>query len=87
MKTCHAAALALVGWYLLVPPQTRTWWIGAERYDNAAPLNRWTIEQSFDRAEACETARLNTQQQAGDGAVRMNHAACVASNDPRLKPY
>jgi hypothetical protein len=76
MKLRHAAALALVGWYLMVPPQTRTWWIGEERYDDAAPLNRWTIEQSFDKAELCEAARQATQ--AG-------HAVCVATDDPRLK--
>jgi hypothetical protein len=87
MKLRHAAALALVGWYLLVPPQTRTWWIGPERYDDATPLSRWTIERSFDQAEACEAARSATQEQAGDAAIRMRHAACVASDDPRLKPY
>jgi hypothetical protein len=85
MKLRHAAALALVGWYLMVPPQTRTWWIGPERYDDAAPLSRWTTERSFDKAEACEAARLATQEQAGDAAIRMGHAACVASEDPRLK--
>jgi hypothetical protein len=84
-KLCHAAALALVGWYLFVPPTTRTWWIGAERYDDAAPLSSWTIERSFDKAEGCEAARLTTQQQAGDEAIRMDHAVCVASDDPRLK--
>jgi len=86
MKFRHAAALALVGWYLMVPPQTRTWWIGPERYDDDASLSRWTIERSFDKAEACEAARLATQEQAADAAIRMGHAACVASDDPRLKP-
>lgn len=54
MKPRHAVALALVGWYLMMPPQTRTWWIGDEYYDDSAPLNRWTIERSFDKAEACQ---------------------------------
>ena len=87
MKLRHTAALALVGWYLFVPPHTRTWWIGEERYDDAAPLGRWTIEGSYDKASVCEAARLATQQQAGDAAIRMGHAVCVASDDPRLKPY
>jgi len=85
VKLHHAAAIALVGWYLSVPPQTRTWWIGEERYDDAAPLSKWTIERSFDKAQACEAARLATEQQAGDAALRMSHAVCVASDDPRLK--
>jgi len=87
MKLRHTSALALLGWYLFVPPQTRTWWIGAQRYDDAAPLNRWTIDKSFDKAEKCEAARLTTQEQAGDAAIRMSHAVCVASDDPRLRPF
>lgn len=71
----------------MVPPQIRIWRIGEKRYDDAAPLSMWTIERSFDKAEVCEAARLATQQQAGDAAIRMGHAACVASDDPRLKPY
>jgi hypothetical protein len=86
MKIRNAAALALLGWYLMAPPQTRTWWIGEKRYDDAAPLSRWTVEQSFDKAELCEAARLATQQQAGDAAIHTDHAVCVASDDPRLKP-
>jgi hypothetical protein len=80
LKLRHTAvALALLGWYLMMPPQTRFWWIGGQRSDTAAPLNRWTNQQSFDRAEKCETARLATQVQAG--------AVCVATDDPRLKTF
>lgn len=79
-----AVALALVGWYLMAPPQTRTWWIGAQRSDNAAPLSRWTNEQSFDKADLCEAARMAAQQNAGDAAVGSGHAVCVATDDPRL---
>jgi hypothetical protein len=78
-----AAALALLGWYLMLPPQTRTWWVGPERYDDVAPLSSWTIERSFDKAELCEA----TQQQAGDMTIGAGHAVCVATDDPRLKPY
>jgi hypothetical protein len=81
----YAAALALFGWYLLVPPQTRTWWIGAQRYDDTAPLSRWTIERSFDKAELCEAARRAPQQQAGDAESGMGQAVCVATDDPRLR--
>jgi len=80
-----AVALALMGWYLMAPPQTRTWWIGPQRYDDAAPLSRWTNEQSFDKADLCEAARLAAQQNAGDSAVSSGHAVCVATDDPRLK--
>jgi hypothetical protein len=74
-----AVALALMGWYLMAPPQTRTWWVGPPRADNAAPLTRWTNQQSFDNAEKCEAARMVTQVQAG--------ALCVSTEDPRLKAF
>jgi hypothetical protein len=66
-----------MGWYLMAPPQTRTWWVGPPRSDNAAPLTKWANQQSFDNAEKCEAARLVTQVQAG--------ALCVSTDDPRLK--
>jgi len=49
MKSRHAAALALVGWYLMLPlvnpdasPAT------------ALPLSQWTQASSFDHAEDCK---------------------------------
>jgi hypothetical protein len=85
MKTRHFAALALIGWYLIVPLQTRTWWIGPQRYDDSAPLSRWAIDRSFDKAGGCEAARQATEQQSGDAAIRMEHSVCIASDDPRLR--
>jgi len=86
-KTRHIATLALMGWYLLLPPMTRTWWAGPERYDNAAQLSTWTIERSFDKAGVCESARLAAQQQSADAGNRMGNAVCVASDDSRLKAF
>ncbi|MGO9450233.1 MAG: hypothetical protein ACLQDV_04160 [Candidatus Binataceae bacterium] len=85
MKLYHVSALALVGWYLMVPPQTRFRWIGQPRYDDGAPLGSWTTEQSFDKAEACNAARLAPQNQGEDPAAGMDHAVCVATDDPRLR--
>jgi hypothetical protein len=79
MKTRHFAALALMGWYLIVPPTTRIWWIGPVRTDDAAQLSKWTVERSFDKAQVCEAARLAGQQQSANAK-----AVCVASDDPRL---
>jgi hypothetical protein len=80
LKLGHTAvALALLGWYLMLPPQTRFWWVGAPRSDNSAPLNMWTNAQSFDKAPACEAARMAMQVQAG--------AQCVSTDDPRLKTF
>lgn len=48
MKPHHAAALALFGWYLMVPPHLVG---GAANYD--APLKDWWIVGSFDQAVEC----------------------------------
>jgi hypothetical protein len=80
LKLQHTAvALAVLGWYLMTPPQIKFLWIDTQRSDNAAPLNRWTNTQSFDKAQLCEAARMATQVQAG--------ALCVATDDPRLKGF
>jgi len=80
LKLGHAAvAVAVLGWYLMMPPQTRFWWIGAPRADSNAPLVMWTNTQSFDKAPACEAARMATQVQEG--------AMCVSTDDPRLKAF
>ena len=50
MNPRHAAALALVGWYLMVPPAER----GGKQLDYHAPLSTWSIMQSFDTAQSCE---------------------------------
>ena len=87
MKLRHAAALALVGWYLMTPPFVNN------RADLNTPLSRWTILGSFDSAEKCEEDRRPLQ---GAGSAwhepDPNHAAkaltailCVSSDDPRLK--
>jgi hypothetical protein len=50
MNLRHAAELALVGWYLIMPPTVGLYL----RLDKSAPDSRWHIVQSFDTATACE---------------------------------
>jgi len=52
MNPPHAAALALVAWYLLRPPGPNN---GAP--DLSAPLSQWTDSGSFDSAKECERIR------------------------------
>jgi hypothetical protein len=85
----HAAALALVGWYLMAPaayPAKNGMW----RWDAAAPLSRWKLVKSFDSAVQCEAELLERQR----GAKMENKASvrnfvesfqCIASDDPRLR--
>jgi hypothetical protein len=45
MKPHHAAALALVGWYLMVLPTK-----DANGIDPSDPLPRWVVLRAFDTA-------------------------------------
>jgi hypothetical protein len=92
MKPRHAAALALVGWYLLVPPSMN----GSGNLNAKAPLAQWINEGAFDRADDCESARANGAMATAGGATSEQqikslremfaHAQCIGTDDPRLKP-
>jgi hypothetical protein len=59
MKPRHVAALTLMGWYLMVPPQNPHWKDQASPshlYNSNAPLNKWDIRESFDSAVGCQAA-------------------------------
>ena len=89
MKTRPAAALALVGWYLMVPPANLS---KTDAYKQ--PLNRWVIVRSFDTADDCEdfqdTFFESSREAETLGTLSPAHrdymfATCVASDDPRIK--
>ena len=51
MKSRHGAALAIVAWYLMIPP------INVDnRVDAGAPLSKWRKSLSFDSAKECEAS-------------------------------
>jgi hypothetical protein len=93
----HAAALALVGWYLIEPPFSR---LPNGQYDaqTDAPLSKWFHVASFDKASLCEAAR-NIRVNAGKEDVTKSpqsdseklmaaiglYCECIATDDPRLK--
>jgi len=54
MKARHAAALAIVGWYLMVPPNKRF----------EAPLSEWIVGHTYDSSEACQDALVKGRAQA-----------------------
>src|SRR5271170_3129792 len=43
----HAAVLAFVGWYLMLPPMQ------GGRPNESAPLSQWVIIESFNTAKEC----------------------------------
>jgi hypothetical protein len=58
MKLHHAAALALVGWYLMVPPLTNA----PSKVDIEAPLTSWKVYKTFDTPEECNSRRAFERQ-------------------------
>jgi hypothetical protein len=60
MKSRHAVALALVGWYLLLPPiisgPLTNGQIGRKLSDGE-PYSRWKAWGSYDSASECEAQR------------------------------
>ncbi len=93
MKFRHATALALVGWYLIVPPLQKP----------KSPLSHWKTLEVFDTEALCQVKRKAMVEEAesdetGDSSVivfETRHGkeefiaragSCVASGDPRLHP-
>jgi hypothetical protein len=86
MKPRHAAALALVVWYLLAPPLYKG------EVDEKAPLKEWTVLQSFGTVVECSQWLSGLLHKASlEPAMktvvkhRLLASSCVSSDDPRLK--
>ena len=81
----HAAALALVGWYLMVPaPKTET-----------SPIGSWSHFGSYDTAKDCEAAKEEMHTAGERRAFRLKGYTpeeekraytpadeCITSDDP-----
>jgi len=71
MKAPHAAALALIGWYLLIPPVITT---GRSKEPNqfvwSVPLSLWHRVSSFDDADDCEKYMYDVKRAYEDPSFR-----------------
>ena len=94
MKPCHVAALALVGWYLTMPPVIPD----THRVNRDAPFSQWKIAHKFPQSAGCENAKTRARaaglaaqaefpkKHANPDLTCVRRAAeCVEDNDPRLK--
>ena len=90
MKLRHAAALALVVWYLLTPPlhpcdgdppctyfETKPSSVHLD-FNLKVPLRRWRKVGTFATQKECEAGRRASPPMRG-------LAQCFATDDPRLK--
>ncbi len=88
MKPRHAVALALAGWYLMIPPSTQPPGVGYKE-----PLGNWQVVRVFDTADECEDF-LSTFFEQSRKKQSLNilepayrdymFAECIGSDDPRL---
>jgi hypothetical protein len=98
MNLRHAAALALVGWYLMTPPIIAE--NGVAKADPTAPLSQWTHGgRIFHSKGNCETQRkyldaeshktptepIGSLQAMNRGLETLTNTLCIRSDDPRLK--
>jgi len=88
MTLRHAAALALAGWYLMVPPPLS--YVGKD--GPLKPVRSWTAVSVLATEEECEAARSRLSQldpklgsYRGLPPEEIYDAQCIASDDPRLK--
>jgi hypothetical protein len=86
MKPRHAAALALVGWYLMAPP------LDGPNVDPFAPLSKWVVIKAYATPTACSDAQ-NQMREAASHSNLQNRAVSegvvllqyISTDDPRLK--
>lgn len=95
MRPRHAGALALFGWYLMVPPPILHTSLPV---DLDAPLSEWRLFSVHNSAAECESGLIAFYKLAKTVLVvnpaderdriqfyRLDSSQCVASDDPRLK--
>ena len=76
MKAGHAAALALVGWYLMIPPLVRNEkWCVPLHVDDKKPLSAWQRYRSFDSDQACEAGKRQEIKRLQDASAQALKAA------------
>jgi len=88
MTIRSTAALALVSWYLIVPPSLSK----APKDKTMAALSRWTIVREFDVEKDCDSERVKSSkgdstpgEYRGMPPEEIYDAQCIATDDPRLK--
>jgi hypothetical protein len=76
MKPRHAAALALVGWYLMAPPILQE--MGFQR-----PLSQWQLYDRFETLAECRQLKDDQWNKFVD--AHDSDGRGMITDDPRLK--
>ncbi|HKN11869.1 MAG TPA: hypothetical protein VJX68_01620 [Candidatus Binatus sp.] len=95
MNIRHAGALALVGWYLLVPPINHN----TKSIDSKAPITAWTVLNKFGTDKECKKGmsdhdalieEVSESGYAREGKLQtelLSKAQCIDENDHRFKGW
>jgi hypothetical protein len=83
----HAVALALVGWYLMIPPPT---WKPPQPLPEHLQLTNWLPKRTFETQAECDRAITRSCHHLKNGEIAglegpLCSALCVSSDDPQLK--
>lgn len=86
VKPRHAAALALVGWYLMTPPTPNN---DPDQFSANAPLSSWVQVGSYNSLEDCKNEQkgwIRTALKHGDVAAMAYFGSwqCITGDDLRL---
>lgn len=84
MNACHATALALVGWYLVVPPVHSS--KGDAYVDWRASYSEWYVVRFFNHEEDCRIAVRTAERDAWRGSLTLipdKLRASPAQDDPK----
>jgi len=101
MNLRHAATLALVGWYLMVPPAGLIFPETSPRVFMPKFDRTWRVKATFNSANDCAVAREKHEADFALGVKSImpkgyethptrsspidDGALCIATDDPRLK--
>ncbi len=94
VNVCRAAAFALVGWYLIVPPLD-----DHGRVLRTAPFAKWDLIGNYESAQGCSQTRDNVMASASRDIAQMHinqdspeaglflvmiDAVCASANELRV---
>jgi hypothetical protein len=74
MKPRHAAAFALVGWYLMVPPLVALEPVNGKCSQDfqtmlELQLSDWSVDDEFDTAKQCEVAKKQLLERSAQNST------------------
>jgi hypothetical protein len=72
----HAAALALVVWYLMTPPLGHDS-SGSAMVDGSVPLEKWKVAASYNSGTACQVAKAAFPSVVLDQQEENDHLALM----------